>query len=103
MQRLSRMQERTVDTQTVHRGLDLPSHLPTLAHSADNQFPALAHATRDAIHGPGEILLRSRVGLVDVFEVGEGSALRGYDMDCRDDGRDVFGLGIGRAGWGEGP
>jgi hypothetical protein len=46
------MQERTVNAQTIHRGLDLPSNLPTLPNPTDNQLSALAHALRNAIYGP---------------------------------------------------
>lgn len=92
------MQKRAVYAQTIHRGLDLPSDLPTLPHAADDQFSALAHAARNAIHGPGEALLCSCIRLIDVFEVGEGRPLCGYHMDRRDYGREIIGLGIGGIG-----
>lgn len=69
------MQERAIHTQTIHRSLDFASDLPTFPDPANDQFPTLAHAPRNLIHGPGEIVLRPRVGLVDVLEVGESCSL----------------------------
>lgn len=75
MQGFSRMQERAVYAQTIHRSLDFSSDLPTFPDPANDQFPTLAHALCNSIHGPGEIVLRSRIGLVDVLEVSEGRSL----------------------------
>lgn len=75
MQSLSRMQERAVYTQTIHRGLDLAPDLPTFPYPANDQFPTRTHAMRDLVHGAGEIVLRPRVGLVDVLEVSESGSL----------------------------
>jgi hypothetical protein len=75
MQGFSRMQERAVYTQTIHRSLYFASDLSTFPDPANHQFPTLAHAPRNLIHGPGKIMLRSRVCLVDVLQVGEGCSL----------------------------
>jgi hypothetical protein len=91
MQRLRRMQESTVNPQTIHRRLNLPSNLPTLSHPAHHQLARLAHRTRDQVHCTGEILLRPRISLIEVFEVREGRALGGHDMEsCDDCGRIIL-------------
>ena len=75
MQRFSRMQERAVYTQTIHGSLNFASDLPTFPDPANDQFPTLAHAPRNLIHGPGQIVLRSRVSLVNLLEMSEGCPL----------------------------
>lgn len=109
MQSLGRMQEGAVNPQAIHRGLNLPSNLPALPNTTDNQLPALAHTARNAIHGPGKFLLRPRISLIQTLEMRKGRALGGHHMDGCYDGGDVFRCGRcrlvirGAAGRSEGP
>jgi hypothetical protein len=50
------------------------------------------------VHRARKILLGARIGLIEVFEVREGRALRGHDMEGCEDWRGLF-FG-GRWRWG---
>lgn len=97
MQSLSRMQKHTVNPHTVHRRLQLAAYLATLAYSADHQFSAPVDRVYQLRNCARQILCGQVVGAVQVFEVSEGVAFGGYDMEGRGEGIPVsLSVGVGK-------
>lgn len=87
MQSLGRMQKHTMNSHTVHRRLQFAAYLATLAHSTDHQLSAPVDCVDELVDCAGHILCGQVVGAVQVFEVSEGIAFRGHDMEYR--GEDI--------------
>jgi len=79
------MQESTVDTKTIHSCLDFATDFPALPNAANYQLARLAHTARNQVHRSSEVLLHSRIRLIEMFQMLEGSALGGHDMDSTHD------------------
>lgn len=71
--------------QAIHSRFQLLSNLPTLPDPAANQFPSIACRTDNLVYRARKLFLRLLVCLVEVLEMREGCAFRGYHMDGRVD------------------
>ena len=81
MQGFRWMQERAVHAHAIHCRLQLSRNLATFAHAADNQLPPISYTPRDLVNRANEIFLRQRVCLVELFQIRQGSAFSGEDMN----------------------